>query len=159
MNGSDTRGGRQSGHFAVAVALLLASSSGGCTLFSPTDQEVYVLVRVNGEPVPATAIRLESPENEFWRELRILQGRFILSADGRWRETQDSETVINGVASRSSWQMSGRYETSGSEIVLYDDSPSSRPGGDNRRAEIRMIGEKRVLSFTDLVLLEWELRR
>lgn len=142
---------------ATAGLLLVALTMGSCALFSPGDEEVFVLVRVNEKPVPATALRLESPENGSWRELRFIQGRITLSADGRWTQTEESETVINGVASRSSWRMTGWYERTGDDLVLYYSGPGYNPG-DGREAEILTTGQGRTLVIYSLFRMEYEPR-
>lgn len=157
MNRSHWGGGRQSGHFAVAVALLLASYSGGCALLSPSDEEAYVLVRVNTESVPATVYRLQSPDDDQVNEYRVLSGRLSLTADGRWKSIDESETVVNGIVSRSRSEMTGRYERDGDALVLFHSGPGFNPG-DSWTAELRSEGQHLVGAHTAGFLREWERR-
>lgn len=155
MNSSDAGGSRHPRHLAVAVALLLASSSGGCALFSPTDQEVYVLVRVNTQSVPAV-FRIGASDNDPVNEYRILRGELIITADGRWKSIDETETVVNGVASRSKSEMTGRYERDGDALVLFHSGPGFNPG-DGWTAEVRE-GPLLVGSYSAGLLREWERR-
>lgn len=84
---------------ALATLVLLVT---GCSLFGPTEHEVYVLVRINGRSLPAAEISINTTEGSY--EFQIIQQRVILSGHGRTGEfssESDARRVWNGVPADS----------------------------------------------------------
>jgi hypothetical protein len=85
-------------HVGIGLLIALGLPLSSCSLFGPSESQLYSLQSIDGQPLPATIISATTVDGDLY-EFQAVRGSLRLLNGGRLKKERDVRNAWNGVPS------------------------------------------------------------
>ena len=107
-------------YYLLGVVALMLSA---CSLFSPSNSDVYVLVSVSGASLPTTVISVTTDDGSL-HEVQAVSGRLTIQESGHFSKEYTNRTLENGIpVDTAAVESSGTFVKTDTTLIIHFKPP------------------------------------